>query len=85
MLSQGVSQETVKEDCSHQIIKIIVIHPNGAQENQGPSYVSIIIEGKEVLEDCKSVTNACLLLMGVIYAFNLSYPLKLKYTFEVFQ
>ncbi|XP_041804801.1 uncharacterized protein LOC121614792 [Chelmon rostratus] len=82
---QNVSQEAVKEDCSQHIMKIIVIHPNGAQENQDSSYVSVIVEGKEVLEDCRSVANACLLLMGVIYAVNLSYPLKLKYTFEVFQ
>lgn len=66
-------------------MKIAVIHPSVAQENQGPAYVSVIIEGTEVLEDCRSVTNACLLLMGVIYAVNLSYPLKLKYTFEAFQ
>ena len=65
------------------MMKITVIHPNVAQENQDPVYVSVIIEGTEVLEDCVSVTNACLLLMGVIYAVNLSYPLK--YTFEVFQ
>lgn len=82
---QDVSQEAVIEDCSNHMMKITVIHPNVAQENQDPLYMSVIIEGTEVLEDCGSVTNACLLLMGVIYAVNLSYPLKLKYTFEVFQ
>lgn len=66
MFSQDVSQEAVKDDWSQHIMKIIVIHLNVAQENQDPSYVSIIIEGKEVLEDCKSLANACLLLMGVI-------------------
>ncbi|KAJ8246207.1 hypothetical protein GJAV_G00264920 [Gymnothorax javanicus] len=65
-------------------MKIIVIQ-NVAQVDQCPSYVSVVIEGKEVLEDCRSVTNACLLLMGTIYAVNLCHPLKLKYTFEVFQ
>ncbi|XP_076733876.1 uncharacterized protein LOC143414098 [Maylandia zebra] len=80
---EDVSQEALKEDCSNHMMKIIVIHPNVAQENQDPVNVSAIIEGTEILEDC--VTNACLLLMGVIYAANLSYPLKLKYTFEVFQ
>lgn len=85
LFSQDVSQEAVKEDCSNHMMKITVIHPNVAQENQDPVYVSVVIEGTEVLEDCGSVTNACLLLMGVIYAVNLSYPLKLKYTFEVFQ
>ncbi|XP_019205875.1 uncharacterized protein LOC102075923 [Oreochromis niloticus] len=82
---QDVSQEALKEDCSNHMMKIVVIHPNVAQENQDPVNVSVIIEGTEILEDCGSVTNACLLLMGVIYAVNLSYPLKLKYTFEVFQ
>ncbi|XP_076743239.1 uncharacterized protein LOC143419755 [Maylandia zebra] len=82
---EDVSQEALKEDCSNHMMKIIVIHPNVAQENQDPVNVSVIIEGTEILEDCGSVTNACLLLMGVIYAVNLSYPLKLKYTFEVFQ
>ncbi|KAI7789835.1 hypothetical protein IRJ41_007412 [Triplophysa rosa] len=82
---QDVSQEAVMEDCSNHMMKLTVIHPNVAQENQDPLYVSVIIEGTEVVEDCGSVTNACLLLMGVIYVVNLSYPLKLKYTFEVFQ
>lgn len=82
---RGVSPEAVKEDSCNHMMKITVIHPNVAQENQDPVYVSVIIEGTEVLEDCGSVTNACLLLMGVIYAVNLSYPLKLKDRFEVFQ
>lgn len=85
LFSQDVSQEALKEDCSNHMMKIIVIHPNVAQENQDPVKVSVIIEGTEILEDCGSVTNASLLLMGVICAINLSYPLKLKYTFEVFQ
>ncbi|KAL6480780.1 hypothetical protein MHYP_G00118130 [Metynnis hypsauchen] len=82
---QDISQEAVKEDCSNHMMKITVIHPSVAQETQDPVYVSVIIEGSEVLDDCRSVTNACLLLMGVIYTVNLRYPLKLKYTFEVFQ
>ena len=42
--------------------------------------MSIVVEGTEVLE-CGSVAKACLLLMGIIYAMNLSYPPKMKYTF----
>ncbi|CAK6981298.1 unnamed protein product [Scomber scombrus] len=49
---QDVSQEAVKEDCSNHMMKITVIHPNVAQENQNPVTVSVIIEGTEVLEDC---------------------------------
>jgi len=47
--------------------------------------VIVVIEGTEVLLGCKNLTNACLLLMGFIYALNLSYPPKLRNTFEVFQ
>ncbi|KAF6717744.1 hypothetical protein FQA47_025414, partial [Oryzias melastigma] len=81
---QGVGQEAAKEDFSNHLMKIAVIHPSVARDNEDV-HVSFIVEGTEVLEDCKTVTNACLLLMGVIYAVNLSYPVKLKYTFEVFQ
>ncbi|KAL4008579.1 hypothetical protein ACER0C_002431 [Sarotherodon galilaeus] len=49
---QDVSQEALKADCSNHMMKIIVIHPNVAQENQDPVNVSVIIEGTEILEDC---------------------------------
>ncbi|KAL0183492.1 hypothetical protein M9458_019188, partial [Cirrhinus mrigala] len=35
-----VSQEALKEDCSNHMMKIIVIHPNVAQENQDPVNVN---------------------------------------------
>lgn len=66
-------------------MKISVIRESGVTECPTPAHVSIIIEGTEVLDDCGYVAKACLLLMGIIYAMNLTYPPKLKYTFEVFQ
>ncbi len=46
---------------------------------------SIVLEGSKVLCKCENTAKACALLMGLIYALNLQYPSKLKYTFEVFQ
>lgn len=51
----------------------------------GPTSISIVIEGVEVLAKCASLSQACFLLMGLVYAINLSYPKKVKHTFEVFQ
>lgn len=45
----------------------------------------IAIEGAEVLFGISNLAQACSYLMGLIYALELSYPKKLKYTFEVFQ
>lgn len=50
-----------------------------------PADVSIVIEGNQVLTGCGNQANACMLLMGLIYALNLEYPMALKHTFEVFQ
>lgn len=71
----------MEDDHAQHMLKVIVY----GNESLHPAHVSVIIEGKEVMNDCKNVAKACLLLMGFIYAMNLSYPSKLKYTFEVFQ
>lgn len=60
---------------------MILVHGNKDKE----PVVSIVLEGSKVLSKCENTAKACALLMGLIYALNLQYPSKLKYTFEVFQ
>ncbi|XP_054589739.1 uncharacterized protein [Nothobranchius furzeri] len=47
--------------------------------------VGVVLEGVEVLHSLQSVSHACVMLYGLIYALNLSYPKNLKRTFEVYQ
>uniref|UniRef100_A0A3B1KFV4 Uncharacterized protein n=1 Tax=Astyanax mexicanus TaxID=7994 RepID=A0A3B1KFV4_ASTMX len=47
--------------------------------------VCVVLEGVEVLHNLQSVNHACVMLYGLIYALNLSYPKSLKCTFEVYQ
>uniref|UniRef100_A0A3B4WBQ9 Uncharacterized protein n=1 Tax=Seriola lalandi dorsalis TaxID=1841481 RepID=A0A3B4WBQ9_SERLL len=65
---------------------IYVIRAEGARPRDEPfADVGVILEGVEVLLNLKSVTLGCVMLLGLIYALNLSYPKDLKCTFEVFQ
>ncbi|XP_024116850.1 uncharacterized protein LOC112138529 [Oryzias melastigma] len=52
---------------------------------QEPDAVGIVIDGTPVLTGIASISRACCLLIGTIYALNLKYPAKLPKTFEVFQ
>ncbi|KAI5613818.1 hypothetical protein C0J50_11291, partial [Silurus asotus] len=42
----------------------------------------IVLEGKQVIAGLKSIPAACVILLALIYAVNLSYPKPLRYTFE---
>lgn len=68
-------------DLESHVMKILVTKSATAFD---PASATIMIEGTEVIEGL-NVPRACALLMGLIYALNLSYPRELKYTFEAFQ
>ena len=80
---QDVSKDVIEHGIREHVMKILVL--GSAAEGATPTDVIIVIDGTEVMAGCKTVTNACILLMGFVYSLNLSYPPKLRYTFEVFQ
>ncbi|XP_071403280.1 uncharacterized protein [Centroberyx affinis] len=65
---------------------IYVTRVEGAGPGDEPfADVGVVLEGVEVLHNLQSVTLGCVMLFGLIYALNLSYPKDVKCTFEVFQ
>ncbi|XP_041851007.1 uncharacterized protein LOC121646185 [Melanotaenia boesemani] len=66
-----------------EVMKIAVI---GDRSTTGSDHktAAIVVEGTKILE-VKDIPRCCALLMGIIYALNLSYRKELKYTFKVFQ
>uniref|UniRef100_A0A3B1JSI2 Uncharacterized protein n=1 Tax=Astyanax mexicanus TaxID=7994 RepID=A0A3B1JSI2_ASTMX len=82
LLKQGAPSDEVKEDLAQHTIKIVT---KGGSTEDDPLDVGIVLEGREVLSGLSSVARACALLLGLIYAVNLSYPKQLRYTFEFCQ
>ncbi|XP_066509897.1 uncharacterized protein si:ch211-166e11.5 [Hoplias malabaricus] len=87
MVSLGEKEEDLFKQClgveddsgdhSREVMKIIV--HQGAAITSDPTSVLIVIEGTEVLKT-SDVPRACVLLMGLIYTLNLSYPRGLRHT-----
>lgn len=67
------------------LIGIYVIKPEGEHDLDPAEDIGIIIEGVAVLRDLPDVATAVVLLFGLIYTLNMSYPSNLRYTFEFFQ
>lgn len=64
---------------------IYAIRHEGAEEEDEPEAVGVVIEGVELLSNLRSISFGFAMLFGLIYTLNLSYPQELKYTFEFFQ
>uniref|UniRef100_A0AAZ1WWD1 Uncharacterized protein n=1 Tax=Oreochromis aureus TaxID=47969 RepID=A0AAZ1WWD1_OREAU len=64
------------------VMGIYTIRREGVQE---PEDVGVVIEGTTVMNNLGSVIMAFIVLFGLIYALDLSYPNDLKYTFEFCQ
>ncbi|XP_028424521.1 uncharacterized protein LOC114548693 isoform X2 [Perca flavescens] len=60
---QDVSEEAIGEEYNGHVMKIFVLRGSSAEEDHTPADVSIIIEGTEVLDDCRYVAKACLLCL----------------------
>uniref|UniRef100_A0A3Q1G6E9 Uncharacterized protein n=1 Tax=Acanthochromis polyacanthus TaxID=80966 RepID=A0A3Q1G6E9_9TELE len=59
---------------------------HGSDDSDGPgdgrfADVGLVLEGVEVLHNLQSISHAYVMLYGLIYALNLSYPKSLKRTF----
>ncbi|XP_026042821.1 uncharacterized protein LOC113033338 [Astatotilapia calliptera] len=67
------------------VFSICVFRSEGAEPGDDPQDVIIVLEGVEVMGELGNVVFAVTMLLGLVYSLNLSYPLELRYTFEVLQ
>ncbi|KAJ8385359.1 hypothetical protein AAFF_G00189800 [Aldrovandia affinis] len=73
-----------EEDMLQTVMGIYVVRKAGTKDNNVED-VGIMMEGVSVLNNLATVYNAFIMLFGLIYALDLSFPVELKYTFEFFQ
>ncbi|KAI4820784.1 hypothetical protein KUCAC02_028752 [Chaenocephalus aceratus] len=81
----NVRSEEAESAIPQTTMGLYVIRNEGAQEEDGPEDVGVIIEGVELLSNLRSISSGWAMLFGLIYTLNLSYPQELKFTFEFLQ
>ncbi len=67
------------------VMGVYVVQKEVAEPGDDPEDIGVLIEGVGVFSGLGDAAIACALLFGLIYCLNLSYPPKLKCTFEVLQ
>ena len=84
MLCIFVFQPSATEDAENNIVDTVMgIHT--VHQFEEPDDIGVVIEGVKVLNNVRSATMAFIMLFGLIYALDLSFPDNLKYTFEFVQ
>ncbi|KAI4885982.1 hypothetical protein NFI96_028798, partial [Prochilodus magdalenae] len=63
------------DDLTHHALKIVT---EGGSADGSPLEAGIVLEGVQVIAGLQSVPNACVVLVGLMYAVNLSYPKPLS-------
>ncbi|XP_034055549.1 uncharacterized protein LOC117535258 [Gymnodraco acuticeps] len=79
---QATASEDAKRDMANTVMGIYTLQRDvdGQQEDVG-----IVIEGNIVMDNLGSVIVGFVMLLGLIYALDLSFPDNLKHTFEFMQ
>ncbi|KAF1394696.1 hypothetical protein PFLUV_G00003830 [Perca fluviatilis] len=73
----ALATEDAERDLATTVVGIYVIRRDGDQE---PEDICVVIEGIKVLSNLGSVIMGFVMLFGLIYALDLSFPDNLKYT-----
>ncbi|KAI3361645.1 hypothetical protein L3Q82_002010 [Scortum barcoo] len=77
--AKSENPDEISAEMEQMVIGIYVIKYPGADADQAPEDIGIIVEGVQVLQGLKDVANVCALLFGIIYDLNLSYPPDLRF------
>ncbi|XP_030010423.1 uncharacterized protein LOC115433254 isoform X1 [Sphaeramia orbicularis] len=86
LIKEYLNTDSKTNSCMEQtVMGVYVIQKEGAEPEDEPEDIDVLIEGAEALTGLGNIAQACALLFGLIYCLNLSYPPELKSTFEVFQ
>uniref|UniRef100_A0AAR2JIM3 Uncharacterized protein n=1 Tax=Pygocentrus nattereri TaxID=42514 RepID=A0AAR2JIM3_PYGNA len=80
-----IESREAEADIAEKTMGIYTVRAEGYGIGDGRFADVVVLEGVEVLHNLQSVSHACMMLYGLIYALNLSYPKSLKRTFEVYQ
>ncbi|CAL8373242.1 unnamed protein product [Arctogadus glacialis] len=81
-----MNTDTEVSACKAQtVLGVYAMKREGAEPGDELEDVGVLIEGEEVISDLGNIGMAFVLLFGLIYCLNLTYPADLKCTFEVVQ
>ncbi|XP_056332696.1 uncharacterized protein LOC130244337 [Danio aesculapii] len=83
LFKEFANTQEFEADLEKQVMTIAIIGDQSTLELNHKTE-TIVVEGIRILNGM-DISRCCALLMGIIYALNLSYPKELKYTCEVFQ
>ncbi|KAL7846622.1 hypothetical protein SRHO_G00216020 [Serrasalmus rhombeus] len=85
LLSEATDVAAAEQGIDETVLGISVTKVEGAEAMDLPADTGVVLEAAVVLKDLGCVSLAFAMLLGLIYALNLRYPLKFRYTFEVIQ